>query len=123
MTRIQRAFEEVLEYPVDRQILVFISRREKGVRYELLRSGINERSPQAFARAVERLTSNALLNRRLEGRGKRFASYLSVTPAGAAIARVLLGLSEKGRMPRGLPLEVRKAAQDAFVGPAIVARA
>jgi hypothetical protein len=122
MTRIQRAFEEVLKYPVDRKILVFVSRKGGEVRYELLRSGVNEQSPQTFARAVDRLTSNALMNRRLEGRGKRFASYLSATPAGEAIAHLLLSLSESGRIPEGLPREIRKAAQETFLGPAIVAR-
>ncbi len=117
MSRFQEAFEQVLGHKVDRQILAFLKERGPELRYEALRRGVGVGSPQQFKYAMDRLSSSALVKRRLVERGERFASFISMTPAGASIARMLVSLHAKGELPRNLPVELRRAARAAFLAP------
>ncbi len=115
MTRLSDAFEGVLAHTEDRQVLAHLLSEGREVRYEALRKGIHEDSPQMFKYTVDRLTRAALLNRRLVERGRRFESHLSLTRAGKEIARVLVSLSERGSLPRDLPERDRLELQHTFL--------
>ncbi|MDG7006388.1 MAG: hypothetical protein JRM86_05580 [Nitrososphaerota archaeon] len=115
MSRLSEAFEHVLAHAEDRQVLAYLLKQREEVRYEALRRGVEEGSPQMFKYCVGRLSRSALINRRLVERGKRFDSFLSLTTAGREIARVLVSLSERGSLPRDLPERDRLELQHAFL--------
>lgn len=115
MPRLSEAFEGVLAHAEDRQILAHLLAHGEEVRYEALRRGVEEGSPQMFKYSVDRLSRSALINRRLVERGRRFDSFLSLTAAGKEIARVLVSLSERGSLPRGLPERDRLELQHTFL--------
>lgn len=90
MTRFTLAFEDVLRHRSDRAIILGLHAAGKEIRYEALRRGIGNESPQLFRDAIERLSSIALINRRLVPAGSRYRSFLSTSPAGDRVAELLL---------------------------------
>jgi DNA-binding HxlR family transcriptional regulator len=117
MSRLSDSFERVLAHAEDRQVLGYLLKQEGEVRYEVLRRGIREDSPQMFKYCVDRLSKSALVNRRLVERGRRFESHLSLTRAGKEIAGALVSLSERGALPRDLPERDRVELRRTFLAP------
>lgn len=112
------ALESVLAHRSDRQILVYLRSQGEEVRYEILRRAIGEKSPQSFKYAISRLSGDALINRRLEERGERFASFISLTNPGKSIATLLIELhSALHTMPGDFPRQLREEAQHALLEP------
>ena len=125
-TYLAQAFRGVVIHDLDRAILLELCSAGKEVRYEDMRRRVGESSPEAFSRAVERLSGHALVKRRLERlRGQeRYGSWLSPSPRGTTIASVLEGLASTGRIPSTLPAEVREQVKAIFkAGPPQEARA
>ena len=116
--RFARAFKEVLCYDLDRRLLLELDSAGEELRYEELRRRVGESAPEAFSRAVERLSKAALVKRRLarlEGQ-RRYGTWLSPSPRGLTVARVLDGLASTGKIPAGLPEDVRTAVMGVFRG-------
>lgn len=110
------AFSNALTHPVDARALIVLHGTVGEVRYEELRravaAGQGPISPQPFKDSVDRLIATACVNRRLEPLGEsRFASFLSLTPRGVRVARLLLDLAasvEAGRVGPALPERARQ---------------
>lgn len=114
----EAAFTSVLAHRDDRKILVFLRSQNSEVRYEALRKAIGEDSPQSFKYAISRLSGEALINRRLEERGERFASFISLTTPGASIAALLLGMhAALPKIAEDVPKQLREDAQRALLDP------
>jgi len=117
-SRFARAFNEVLSYDLDRRLLLALRSAGQELRYEELRRRVAEPAPEAFSRAVERLSKAALVKRRLarlEGQ-RRYGTWLSPSSRGLMVAAILDGLSSKGRIPTDLSEEVRTAVMEVFRG-------
>jgi DNA-binding HxlR family transcriptional regulator len=119
MARFQDALEDVLRYRSDRSIVLGLSTAGREVRYEALRRGIGNESPQLFRDSVERLSTHALINRRLVPSGRRYSSYLSTTEAGDKVASVLVSFREGRPIPTELRPSERKVLEAIFAVPVL----
>jgi len=113
-----KALGSVMAHELDRRALLGLHAANREMRWEELRRTVGEKSPQLFAYAMERLMSNALVNRRLRPQGKRYKSILSTSGRGALIAAILESLSRSGRLPSELPEDVAEDVR-AFFAPRI----
>jgi DNA-binding HxlR family transcriptional regulator len=116
--RFREAFESVLAHDLDRSMLVELLEADREVRYEELRRSVGKPLSQAYQRALDRLMDHALVQRRLEQRGERYQTHLSLTSRGKQVAEVLEGLGNRGSLPRDLPESLRADIQQAFLGGA-----
>ncbi len=110
------AFREVVARDLDRRMVLALWTAGRELRYEELRRRVGNPAPQAFGRAVERLSRHALINRRLQRlpRKRAFGSFLSPSPWGITVAKVLDELATKGRLPPGLDADVRVQVKAVF---------
>jgi hypothetical protein len=110
------AFREVVARDLDRRMLLALCTAGRELRYEELRRRVGNPAPQAFGRAVERLSKHALIMRRLRRlpHQRRFASILTVSSWGTMVGGALDGLAKVGRIPATLPPAVTAQLRAAF---------
>jgi DNA-binding HxlR family transcriptional regulator len=117
-SRFARAFNDVLSHDLDRRLLLELRSAGRELRYEELRRRVGGPAPEAFSRAVERLSKAALVKRRLARleAQRRYGSWLSPSSRGLVVAMILHGLSSSGTIPTSLSKEIRTAVLEVFRG-------
>lgn len=88
------ALEGVMEQPLDRRVVLILYRTGHEVRYMELWRAAGQPHKQVFKDSIERLVRHALVNRRLEEQGERYATFLSPSPRGNRVAEILLEASK-----------------------------
>lgn len=114
------AFRMVLAHDTDRRMLLELAGAGREIRYEELRKAVHEDSKQLYQYAVDRLIDHVLINRRLEEAGERYRSYLSPTPRGMLVAKILRSLGRRGSLPEELPDQLQAQVRE-FFAPAVPA--
>lgn len=88
------ALEGVMEQPLDRRLVLILHRTGHEVRYMELWRAAGQPHKQEFKDSIERLVRHALVNRRLEEQGERYATFLSPSPRGDRVAEILIAASK-----------------------------
>lgn len=111
------ALEGVMEQPLDRRVVLILHRTGHEVRYMELWRAAGQPHKQEFKDSVERLVRHALVNRRLEEQGERYATHLSVAPRGTRVAEVLIEAGNAvSRLLGRLEPKLADPARDVFLG-------
>lgn len=102
------ALRELLAHDLDRDLLITLVRAGTTVGYEELRHAVGDPHQQTYKNTVDRLLEHVAVYRQLRPKGKRYRTFLSPSPRGILLVRVLTHLSREGRLPPDLPEEIRR---------------